>query len=60
LDEFQEPKYQLTVTKLPLAKDVDDFSFKGTQINEALVRDLAGSAFIAQRRSRWRSGGFEL
>src|SRR6202789_4387920 len=35
-------KYQLTVAKLPLAKDVDDFAFKGTPINEALVRDLVG------------------
>ena len=30
-------KYQLTVAKLPLAKDVDDFAFKNTPINEALV-----------------------
>ena len=37
-------KYQLTVAKLPLAKDVDDFAFKNTPINEALVRDLAGAA----------------
>src|ERR1700749_4402332 len=28
-------KYQLTVAKLPLAKDVDDFAFKDTPINEA-------------------------
>src|SRR5580704_3970931 len=37
-------KHQLTVAKLPLAKDVDDFAFKDTPINEALVRDLAGGA----------------
>ena len=42
-------KYQLTVAKLPLAKDVDDFAFKDTPINEGLVRDLAGGAFIAQQ-----------
>src|SRR5271157_4246968 len=41
-------QYQLTVAKLPLAKDVDDFTFKNTTINEALVRDLAGGGFIAQ------------
>src|SRR5450631_4239610 len=40
-------KYQLTIAKLPLAKDVDDFVFKGTPINENLVRDLAGGEFIA-------------
>ena len=44
-------KYQLTVAKLPLAKDVDDFAFKSTPINEALARDLAGGGFIAQQRN---------
>jgi hypothetical protein len=44
-------KYQLTVAKLPLAKDVEDFAFKDTPINEALVRDLAGGGFIAQQRN---------
>jgi hypothetical protein len=44
-------KYQLIVAKLPLAKDVDDFAFKETPINEALVRDLAGGGFIAQQRN---------
>ena len=34
-----------------LAKDVDDFTFKDTPINEALVRDLAGGGFIAQQRN---------
>jgi hypothetical protein len=42
-------KHQLTVAKLPLAKDVDDFAFKNMPINEALVRDLAGRGFLAQR-----------
>ena len=50
-------KYQLTVAKLPLAKDVDDFAFKETPINEALVRDLAGGAFIAQQRNVVLVGG---
>jgi IstB-like ATP binding protein len=34
-------KYQLSIAKLPLAKDLDDFQFDGTPINETLVRDLA-------------------
>ena len=34
-------KYQLTIAKLPPAKDLDEFDFAGTPINEALVRDLA-------------------
>ena len=50
-------KYQLTVAKLPLAKDVDDFTFKTTPINEALVRDLAGGGFLAQQRNLVLVGG---
>ena len=44
-------RYQLSIAKLPLAKDVDDFAFADTPINENLVRDLAGGAFIAQQRN---------
>ena len=40
-------KYQITIAKLPLAKDVDDFGFDGTPVNEALVRELAGGNFLA-------------
>src|SRR5437867_1356533 len=50
-------KYQLTIAKLPLAKDLDDFQFKGTPINETLVRDLAGGGFIAQQRNAVLVGG---
>lgn len=50
-------KYQLTVAKLPLAKDIDDFTFKDTAINEALVRDLAGGNFISQQRNVVLVGG---
>ena len=50
-------KYQLTVAKMPLAKDVDDFAFKDMPINEALVRDLAGGGFIAQQRNVVLVGG---
>src|ERR1700760_882830 len=50
-------KYQLTVAKLPLAKDVEDFAFKNTTINEALVRDLAGGGFIVQQRNVVLVGG---
>ena len=45
-------KYQLTVAKLPLAKDVDDFAFENTPINEALVRDLAAGGFIADEKPK--------
>jgi len=50
-------KYQLTIAKLPLARDIDDFAFKDTPINEALVRDLAGGGFIAQQRNAVLIGG---
>jgi DNA replication protein DnaC len=44
-------KYQLTIAKLPLAKDLNDFHFEGTPINQTLVNDLAGGGFIAQQRN---------
>lgn len=50
-------RYQLTIAKLPLAKDLDDFQFEGTPINETLVRDLAGGAFLAQQRNAVLVGG---
>ena len=50
-------KYQLSIAKLPLAKDIDDFAFKDTPINESLVRDLAGGAFIALQRNVVLVGG---
>jgi DNA replication protein DnaC len=50
-------KYQLTTAKLPLAKDVDDFAFAGTPLNEALIRDLAAGAFLVQQRNVVLVGG---
>jgi hypothetical protein len=44
-------KYQLTIAKLTLAKNLDDFQFDGTPINETLVRDLAGGTFLAEQRN---------
>jgi len=44
-------KYQITIAKLPLAKDIDDFTFEGTPINETLARDLAGGNFLAHQRN---------
>ena len=51
-------RYQLTIAKLPLAKDLNDFEFKGTPINGTLVNDLTGGAFprsAAQRRTGRRN-----
>jgi DNA replication protein DnaC len=50
-------KYQLTLAKLPLAKDLDGFTFAGTPINETLVRDLATGAFLAEQRNAVLVGG---
>src|SRR5712671_2117246 len=45
-------KYQLSIAKMPL-----DFTFTGTPINEALVRDLAGGDFLAEQRNAVLIGG---
>ncbi len=50
-------KYQLTIAKLPLAKDLADFDFSGTPINATLVHDLAAGGFIAQQRNAVLIGG---
>jgi len=39
-------RYQMGIAKLPLAKELADFVFKDTPINEQLVRDLAGGNFL--------------
>jgi DNA replication protein DnaC len=50
-------KYQITIAKLPLAKDIDDFVFDGAPVNETLVRDLAGGGFLAHQRNIVLVGG---
>jgi len=50
-------KYQITTAKLPLARDLDDFVFDDTPINETLVRDLAGGEFLAHQRNVVLVGG---
>jgi DNA replication protein DnaC len=50
-------KYQLTVAKLPTAKDLDAFEFGGTPINATLVTDLAGGVFLGQQRNIVLVGG---
>src|SRR5215216_1657910 len=61
-------KYQVTIAKLPLAKDLDDFVFAETPVNETLVRELAtgaswpssatpcSSAARAPAKAIWRLG----
>jgi DNA replication protein DnaC len=50
-------KYQLSTAKLPLAKELADFRFADTPVNEALVRELATGAFLAQQRNVVFIGG---
>src|SRR5438046_4125953 len=50
-------KYQLTIAKLPMAKDIAGFDFTGTPINEALIPDLASGAFLAEQRNAVLVGG---
>ncbi len=50
-------KYQITIARLPLAKELTDFDFAGTPINEGLVRDLATGAFLRQQRNVVLIGG---
>ena len=50
-------KYQMTIAKLPLAKDVDDFVFDDTGINQTLVRDLAAGNFLTTQRNIVLVGG---
>ncbi len=50
-------KYQITLAKLPLAKDIDDFDFTGTPVNEGLVRQLATGTFLAEQHNIVLVGG---
>jgi DNA replication protein DnaC len=50
-------KYQMTIARLPLAKDLADFAFADTPVNEALVRELATGAFLAEQRNAVLIGG---
>ena len=50
-------KYQITIAKLPLAKEIEEFDFAGTPVNESLVRDLAGGDFLAHQRNVVLVGG---
>jgi DNA replication protein DnaC len=50
-------KYQLAIAKLPLAKDLADFVFEGTPVNETMVNELAAGNFLAQQRNAVFVGG---
>jgi DNA replication protein DnaC len=50
-------RYQLSIAKLPLAKDIHDFDFTDTPVNEPLVRELATGTFVADQRNVVLVGG---
>jgi DNA replication protein DnaC len=50
-------RYQMTIAKLPLAKDIEEFDFTDTPINDGLVRDLATGGFVADQRNVVLIGG---
>jgi len=50
-------KYQMTIAMLPLAKEIDEFDFEDTPVNETLVRDLAGGDLLDQQRNVVLIGG---
>jgi len=50
-------RYQLGVAKLPLAKELSEFVFKDSPINDVLVNDLATGGFLAQQRNVVLIGG---
>ena len=50
-------RYQVAAAKLPLIKEVADFDFSGTPINEGLVRDMATGSFLDGQRNAVLVGG---
>ena len=50
-------KYQMTIAKLPMAKELADFDFSASPVNEPLVRDLATGAFLEGKRNLVLVGG---
>jgi len=50
-------KYQMTIAKLPLAKELEEFDFEATEVNETLIRDLATGDFLDHQRNLVLIGG---
>jgi DNA replication protein DnaC len=55
--QARSTRYQLTAARLPLAKELADFDFSGTPVNEALVRELAAGGSLPQQRNAVLVGG---
>jgi len=50
-------KYQMTIAKLPLAKELEEFDFETAEVNETLIRDLATGDFLDHQRNLVLIGG---
>jgi DNA replication protein DnaC len=50
-------KYQMTIAKLPLAKELEEFDFQAAEVNETLIRDLATGDFLDHQRNLVLIGG---
>ncbi len=50
-------RYQISAAKLPLIKEIADFDFSGTPINEGLVLDMATGSFLDTQRNAVLVGG---
>ena len=50
-------KYRLTMARLPMAKELADFDFSASPVNEPLVRELATGAFLEGKRNVVLVGG---
>ena len=55
--EARSISYQIGAAKLPLAKELSEFKFTGSPVNEALVRDLHGGGFLETQRNVVFVGG---
>jgi hypothetical protein len=49
--------YRISSAKFPVLKDLDKFTFKGTSIDEGLVRELATGSFLEGKRNGIFIGG---
>ena len=50
-------KYQMASARLPTAKELADFDFAGSPVNEPLIRELAGGGFLEGQRNIVLVGG---
>ena len=50
-------KYQMTSARLPTAKELADFDFAASPVNEPLIQELAGGGFLESKRNIVLVGG---